>query len=274
MSMHRLDVLYQRKRKRLNNTTSLGHRIRKIRGEVSQGQFATEIGVHKNTLGAYERDIRVPDSSVLAIICDKYEINPSWLLFGEEPMRRMESMYGMDKSAHSVPSYNWMQLSEGSESYASDIFIPKRDNLDAQYYDYVPMVEAHLENGNGSFRFLLSDVIKDFAAFRKEWLRKISSSPNAVVLMKINGTNMEPTFCDGDVVMIDLGRKRIHDGYYYAINQGQNVSIKRLEMVSEEQVRIFNDSHYGNGPQEVPVSQLKILGRVIWFSREFVKGEG
>jgi len=39
---------------------------------------------------------------------------------------------------------------------------------------------------------------------------------------------MEPAINDGDVIMIALGRKRIFDGYIYAIGSGEVILVKRL----------------------------------------------
>jgi len=61
-------------------------RLRIIRGELKQIDFAAALGIHKNTLGRYERGETEPDSGVCAKICTIFGISPAWLLLGVEPM--------------------------------------------------------------------------------------------------------------------------------------------------------------------------------------------
>ncbi|MDC8804257.1 helix-turn-helix transcriptional regulator [Halomonas pacifica] len=64
----------------------VGHRLKLIRGELSQAAFADKVGVHKNTLGGYERGERSPDAEILrALVGLGY--NANWVLTGEGPER-------------------------------------------------------------------------------------------------------------------------------------------------------------------------------------------
>lgn len=66
-------------------TTSIGDRLTQIRGSRSQAEFAKEIGVHKNTLGGYERGERTPDAVFLRnLMTTGY--NANWVISGEGPM--------------------------------------------------------------------------------------------------------------------------------------------------------------------------------------------
>lgn len=63
-----------------------GRRLREVRGELSQAAFADKAGVHKNTLGGYERGERSPDAEFLrALVMLGYNVN--WVLTGEGPER-------------------------------------------------------------------------------------------------------------------------------------------------------------------------------------------
>lgn len=70
----------------------VSERIKKIRGEKSQEEFSAEVGVHKNTLSRWERGERTPDHNDLIRLLEIHpEINPAWLLTGENPMRRTDA---------------------------------------------------------------------------------------------------------------------------------------------------------------------------------------
>ncbi len=63
----------------------IGSRITLVRGGVSQARFAGQIGVHKNTLGNYERGERTPDADFLGKLA-AIGINTHWVITGEGPM--------------------------------------------------------------------------------------------------------------------------------------------------------------------------------------------
>lgn len=46
---------------------------------------------------------------------------------------------------------------------------------------------------------------------------------------------------DGDVVMLDTGRRRIFDGQIYVLGQGESIMVKRLENIVGGQVRVISD---------------------------------
>ncbi len=60
----------------------IGFRIAQVRGRFTQAEFAQSLGVHKNTLIRYEKEERLPDSALLMRICERYGVNPAWLLMG------------------------------------------------------------------------------------------------------------------------------------------------------------------------------------------------
>lgn len=64
---------------------SIAERIKESRGEMSQADFATKLGVHKNSLGRYERGVSTPDSEFIILLCSVCNLSPYWLLFGEGP---------------------------------------------------------------------------------------------------------------------------------------------------------------------------------------------
>lgn len=64
-------------------TDTVGSRMRQLRGESSQDDFATQLGVHKETIGKYERDKILPGSDVLTRLRQEWRVDINWLLTGE-----------------------------------------------------------------------------------------------------------------------------------------------------------------------------------------------
>jgi len=69
----------------------ISSRIKQIRGNLRQVDFAKTIGVSKNTVGRWDRGEQKPGYDELVRILEVYpDINPTWLLTGEGVMIRGE----------------------------------------------------------------------------------------------------------------------------------------------------------------------------------------
>jgi transcriptional regulator with XRE-family HTH domain len=60
----------------------LGKRLRFLRGEQTQQEFAARLGTDKNTIGRYERGERLPDSAFLCRLHRLSGVSLDWLLTG------------------------------------------------------------------------------------------------------------------------------------------------------------------------------------------------
>lgn len=64
------------------------NRIKKIRNELSltQQAFAEKIGIKRNTIANYETGRNEPVDSVISLICREFNVNESWLRYGDGEM--------------------------------------------------------------------------------------------------------------------------------------------------------------------------------------------
>ena len=62
----------------------IGERIRKIRGELTQSEFAGRLGVQAPTISRYESG-RIPDEEMLRRISNFGKTTIEWLLRGDQP---------------------------------------------------------------------------------------------------------------------------------------------------------------------------------------------
>ena len=65
---------------------TLGDRIQKVRGGLTQAEFGKKIGISQPSVRNYEQNVRKPDSEILYNICDFFLVSPEWLLTGKGPM--------------------------------------------------------------------------------------------------------------------------------------------------------------------------------------------
>ncbi len=70
---------------------TIGQRLQALRGKISRRSFAETLDLTESTLRNYESGLSLPNSNLLAKICETIGIEPRWLLTGQGPMRAGES---------------------------------------------------------------------------------------------------------------------------------------------------------------------------------------
>ena len=246
----------------MKNGNGIGERIKKIRGELSQGEFASRISVHKQTVLRWEKGETKPDSDALRKICETFNINPSWLLFGERPMYRGEKVAETTKKPRKTPE------------------IPE-EVLDVEEYVFLPLLESRVTAGPDGEIFY--EGVEDYYPFKRWWIEKlVGRSPErqkCLVLFRVRGDSMSPTINPGEVVLVDTSeseRLNIRNGKIYLVRQPDGgLSIKRLFLSEkEEKLRLVYFSDNPNyEPFEVEVDpdrglKYYVLGRIRWVGRE------
>lgn len=135
----------------------------------------------------------------------------------------------------------------------------------------IPRITVTASAGGGSV--VASEREGEHYYFRRSWIRDaLGTSPEHLRILHISGDSMEPTIQDKDSILIDTSRKTPSPPGIFVVFDGFGLLAKRLEYVSGTQppsVRILSDN-----PQYSPyvqsVSELNIIGRVVWFARKLV----
>ena len=234
---------------------SIGERLKIVRGKKSQADFAAEIGVSRNTLLRYERGESVPDARLAAVICRKAAVASDWLLLGEGPMER------------NAEGNRTVCTPKSAAENPDNPDVPILETPDPDNYNWIPMVEAELSAGGGSF--IASESIKDYYAFRKPFIANIASAAANLVLMRVTGESMDPEIRNGATVMIDLGRKRIKNHCIFAIHLADTIIIKELEHLPGGRIRVISKNRAEYPPYETDAEALQIIGQVIWGDRHY-----
>ena len=65
---------------------TLQERLRVVRGNMTQSEFATRLRIPLTTLGRYERGINLPDLAFIINLCTVFDVSLEWLLFGRGSM--------------------------------------------------------------------------------------------------------------------------------------------------------------------------------------------
>ncbi|MDR2820245.1 MAG: helix-turn-helix domain-containing protein [Desulfovibrio sp.] len=144
---------------------------------------------------------------------------------------------------------------------------PQADDADADFM-MVPMVEARLSAGTGSFE-TGGEVLRHYA-FRREFLRR-KGAPAQMALMRVSGDSMSPRIEHNDVVLIDASQRDPVPGRIYAVGVEDMVYLKIVNAVPGKlRLTSFNKDY---APIEAQtggqLAQLvRILGRTVWVGRE------
>jgi transcriptional regulator with XRE-family HTH domain len=80
-----IEIAMSRKKSALGIFSDLFVRIRKIRGSLTQVEFAQILGVAQGTINKYESGAILPGEDVLKKIADHGGVTVTWLLHGDKP---------------------------------------------------------------------------------------------------------------------------------------------------------------------------------------------
>lgn len=67
--------------------TTLGERIKILRGSMSQQQFADQLSITRQYIALLESDKREPSPLLIDSLCQKFQVSREWLELGHEPMK-------------------------------------------------------------------------------------------------------------------------------------------------------------------------------------------
>lgn len=111
--------------------------------------------------------------------------------------------------------------------------------------------------------------------FQRHWIRDyLGIQANDLRIVNVVGDGMDPTLEDGDVVLVDTSQVMPSPAGLFVMFDGVALIVKRMEHIGMEEaealIRISSDNHQYL-PYTRRVSEMKIIGRVVWFSRTLHK---
>ena len=234
----------------------IAKRIKMLRGDLSQGEFGRLIGISQSAVQNYEKG-NIPKGDVLIKIHKSLGVDITWLLTGEgEP----------PKQANKNPSEVGYILEKGTPKEIPIQTAQAEHQAQEEPFIRVPTALSRLKQEGDEFIF--EESTEEAYAFKKGWVLRMTPHVDNLVLLHIRGDSMEPFICSGDVVMIDRGRKDITEGCIYAIAMEDVVYLKKLLVMPLGKVKVISENKNAYEPFEMNRKDLRILGEVVWFSRQ------
>lgn len=119
----------------------IGSRITLVRGDKPQSEFSDLIGIHKNTLGNYERGDREMGVFALARLV-KLGWNANWLLTGQGPERLDGPQAVQGEASQDLSAEHLMIATELADETLQGLWLPK-----PKYFELVGLVYDALTQG-------------------------------------------------------------------------------------------------------------------------------
>jgi phage repressor protein C with HTH and peptisase S24 domain len=152
----------------------------------------------------------------------------------------------------------------GSEGYKS----ADTTATPAEGYVYVPRYEVAASAGGGAV--IHSEQIVDHLSFKAEWVHNTLGVPvNDLALINVLGDSMEPVLSDGDLILIDMGTRRVKDNAIYVLQLNGSLLVKRIQRKLDGSVMVKSDNVIYE-PEMVTtemLNSLNVIGRVVWCGR-------
>jgi len=98
--------------------------------------------------------------------------------------------------------------------------------------------------------------------FNHRWLKGQGLEPAMLSVIEVEGDSMEPTFCDGDEILVDRTPRPLRAGIH-VIRLDDVLLVKRLEPGPGGTVRIISDNP-AYPRLERPLHEVELVGRVVW----------
>lgn len=172
---------------------------------LKKSAFARLIGVSAPTVTDWENgDTKMIEGANLIKVCNLLKVTPDWLLHG--------SMGGRGENSG--------VLTTAKAVVATDEFTPG--------IHQIPMVKLRLQAGVTGFQTDPNDRELDAVGISSKWINRKGYDPAKLLAIQVDGESMEPTFYEGDTVIINLADRTPVDNGVFAVNyDGQSV-VKRI----------------------------------------------
>ena len=99
--------------------------------------------------------------------------------------------------------------------------------------------------------------------FSRGWLRELGLSANGLSALTVAGDSMEPSLRDGDEILVMRADGPVRDGIHVIRRDGA-LMVKRLAFGAPGRVAILSDNQAYPSDRDVSLSDVNILGRVVW----------
>ncbi len=243
-------------------------------GITTHTAAAHALGIPRTTLQSIMRRDRIRHDTAERIA--KFaRLELDWIERGRGPMvggafpSPAEDDFMDDGSFDLLDDYSdRLDTEPDADEDAEEFLLPRLPEPDTTHFMFVPKTTGRVSAGGG-LHFSFAEIPQTRLAFRRQWLERVASDPERVLIMTVEGDSMEPVLFDGDLVMIDLGRRRLKTGRVSAVSLGGIVVLKFVDLLPGRAIRLISKNP-SYPPLEVEIDDIRVVGQVIWSARTWV----
>lgn len=244
-----------------NNKLCEGLRSSREELGLSLDAMAAKLGVHKNTLAAYERGERLPDIDFLMTFSqvtqnDFYEL--------------LKERVGASPSQGRDQALKYLRVIDDTVEAA---VLEHRLESPRPGYVYLPLYDVHASAGNG--HQVDHETVVDSLAFKEDWIRQeLRARPADLNLIYVEGDSMEPDLRAGDIVLLDHTDTRASREGVYVIRMDGALLVKQLQRLPGGVVKVISrNAAYESFTVTMAMVEepngFAVIGRVVWACRRF-----
>lgn len=140
--------------------------------------------------------------------------------------------------------------------------------IEGQEYALLPVYDLRLSAGPGSYADNGEPLY--WEPHRFQWLRSITgTSPEMLIIARVEGDSMENTLHNGDQVLLDRSRNQATRDGIYGLRREDELQVKRIAVDPRNGLLtiISDNPSYPRWPRVRP-DTIEIIGRVIWLGRQ------
>lgn len=194
-----------------------------------------------------------------------------WLALGREPTR-VPTQSETSDIPHEVASNLKDKISERDGHYLDEASSLRalgrmlyKGPQGAMEYCFVPRYRARSTVGPSAIN---DDVgVPGEIAFEAEWMRRtLGRNSQGFCLIDVVGSNMEPTFFDGDILVVDRFKRDPEAGGLFAIRRGSNVVVRRVQRLQNGSLQLISDNTAFHPELVSPeaAATFEIVGKIVW----------
>ncbi len=128
--------------------------------------------------------------------------------------------------------------------------------------DWVEVPRISLEASAGPGATAAEEIPFDAFRFSRRWLRENGLEPAQLSAIRVMGDSMDPLLRDGDEILVDRTPRAFREGVH-VIRLGEALHVKLLQAVPPGRLRLIS-KNAAYEPVEVPMSDVDVVGRVVW----------
>lgn len=221
-------------------------RIKSATNTRTQVELAEVLGIRQSSISDAKRRNSVPADWYLKLF-EQYGLNPDWLKIGQGPM--------------------YLKSEEGYQPYDGPAALSLREEA-AHYAE--PESKGIVVNVHS-----MQSESETHEGYEPKSIGKLnvprSLAPSSILVVKVEGSSMEPYIRRGAYVGIDQSKKNVVSGEIFGVFVPyEGLLLKRVFLDADRERIVLRSENQAHPETEIHVdkAQERIVGRAVWVMQE------